>query len=159
MDDLPQPLLTRCEAVRQTSARLREQARALCELSTHQRQLMQWRPPATPTQKPPCDVCGELVESRDLVPGAARPTHAACRKRRARQVETAVVALLATDAAPCCRRCLADSLGTDLRAVYRATARLLARRSVRATAGACSKCGAPSLLMTVVALRNTDAVT
>jgi hypothetical protein len=114
---------------------------------------MQWRHRATcspPPLKPPCDVCGELVEYRDLVPGAGRPTHLACRKRRVQQVEIAVIELLSMDGAPCCRRCLAASLGTDLPALYRATARLLARRSVRTMAGACSRCGCPSLVITVV---------
>jgi hypothetical protein len=149
--ELPVALVARCGATRESSARLRDHAQALCALSADLRSTQRRRPvPRSAVTTPPatrCVGCGEVVPLGERARAVTQPIHAACRERQLQDLTRSLVELIAAVARPRCRRCLAGQLGVSLPQLYVVTGRLLFRRLVRTAAAPCGSCGLPRLVM------------
>lgn len=157
------PLLTRCSALRENSARLRAEARLVREASSALRRVLDAQgtivglpPKVTPrfaTVAPVvrCAVCHERVSARELARSAGSPTHARCYEQSLRDLEARLVGLLAERGDPACRSCTASALGASVGDVYAVTARLLASRKVQSAAAYCRGCRRPRVVFLAVA--------
>jgi hypothetical protein len=162
-------LAARCGAMRDASAKLREQARAICEASALLRRLTQWNPRlADPVVSPPgdprrrgeavvhCVLCGERVPARDLSMAIGRPTHTGCYEQHLRRHEASLRALFREPADLWCRSCLAGQVGLTLEHVNAISGRLLAQRAIRTAPGTCRHCRRARLVLAVRTVAPTD---